>query len=78
MKHILAVLLFAFAAGPASAQDARTFAPFAYAPTVGTSQSQVVPANPIRKKLVFFNPNNTAKVAVWVPASQTKTVCVRF
>ncbi|WP_316228629.1 hypothetical protein [Bradyrhizobium sp. SZCCHNR1045] len=71
MKH-LAVLSAALAAliGSARAQDARTFSPYAYAPTVGTTPAQVAPANPLRKKIIFFNPNASAKVAICLPTTR--------
>jgi hypothetical protein len=38
--------------------------PYDYPVTLGTSQSQVLIANPARKRLVFVNPNATATIAV--------------
>jgi hypothetical protein len=38
--------------------------PYVYGPTLGTSSVQILPVNPLRKRLMFVNPNATAKVAV--------------
>jgi hypothetical protein len=38
--------------------------PYTYPLTIGTSSVTVLPANPARKKVVFHNPNDTAKIAV--------------
>lgn len=53
---VAAVLLSA----PAAAQ----VAPYVYPISLGTSQVQVIGQNAARKKLIFHNPNDTAKVAV--------------
>jgi hypothetical protein len=61
MKHILwtaaALVLLC------SSAQAQT-PPYVYPVTVGTSSSTVLAANTARKKLIFHNPNDTAKVAV--------------
>jgi|SRR6516165_9999804 hypothetical protein len=37
--------------------------PFVHAATVGVTPIQAAPANPLRKKIVLFNPNATAVLA---------------
>lgn len=59
MKHLIAALLLLIAA-PVSAQTP----PFTYPLTIGTSSVTILPANPARKKVIFHNPNDTAKIAV--------------
>lgn len=59
MKRLAAALLLL--ATPAMAQQV---APYTYPVTVGTTSATVITANPQRKKLIFHNPNDTAKVAV--------------
>lgn len=44
--------------------------PIDYGLTVGTSSSAVLAANPYRTKLVFHNPNATAKIAVCCAVDQ--------
>jgi hypothetical protein len=58
LKYAVLALLVLIA--PAAAQTA----PYVYPMTVGTSSAQVLANNPARKKLIFHNPNDTAKVAV--------------
>jgi hypothetical protein len=60
MKRLAAALLALCLAGPAFAQSP----PFTYPQTIGTSSATILAANPARKKLVFHNPNDTAKIAV--------------
>jgi hypothetical protein len=60
MKTLLALVFLAAAPTLAAAQSA----PFVYPRTVGTSSSQVAPANPSRKRIMFTNPNATAIIAV--------------
>jgi hypothetical protein len=38
--------------------------PFTYPQTIGTSSVAILAANPARKKLIFHNPNDVAKIAV--------------
>jgi hypothetical protein len=38
--------------------------PYTYPLTIGTSSVSILPADPARKKLIFHNPNDQAKVAV--------------
>jgi hypothetical protein len=38
--------------------------PFSYPQTIGTSSVAILAANPARKKLIFHNPNDSAKIAV--------------
>jgi hypothetical protein len=47
-----------------SAALAQSSPPYTYPITLGTSSVTILPANPARKKLIFHNPNDTAKVAV--------------
>src|SRR5882757_6903905 len=67
----LAVLILGFVcmALPAHAQTP----PFTYPLTIGTSSVTVLPANPGRKKVIFHNPNDTAKIAV-CPVGPTRAV----
>lgn len=60
MKRVLAFLL---ALGFATAARAQS-PPYTYPQTIGTSSVTILAANPVRKKLIFHNPNDTAKVAV--------------
>jgi hypothetical protein len=46
---------------PASAQQVP---PYTYPITLGTASVSILPANPARKKLMFQNPNDSAKIAV--------------
>lgn len=64
--RLLAVLAFC---GAAQAQTP----PYTYPQTIGTSSVTILPANPARKKLVFHNPNDTAKIAV-CPVGPTRAV----
>lgn len=59
MKLIIALLTLCLAA-PALAQSP----PFTYPATIGTSSVTILAANPARKKLIFHNPNDVAKIAV--------------
>jgi hypothetical protein len=57
----LAAALFALClAGAAHAQ----VPPYTYPITLGTSSITILPANNARKRVIFHNPNDTAKVAV--------------
>jgi hypothetical protein len=38
--------------------------PYTYPQVIGTSSVTVLPPDPARKKVVFHNPNDTAKIAV--------------
>lgn len=70
MKRLFAALLFAALAFPALAQQVP---PYTYPQTIGTSSVTILAANPARKKLIFHNPNDTAKVAV-CPTGPTRAV----
>lgn len=61
MKRLAAALLAFCLAAPALAQQ---LPPFTYPQTIGTSSTTILAANPARKKLIFHNPNDTAKIAV--------------
>ena len=60
MKTLAAVLLALCLATAAKAQSP----PYTYPLALGTSSVTILPANPARKKVVFHNPNDTAKIAV--------------
>lgn len=62
MKHIVVALLLVCAAMPALAQTP----PYVYPISLGTSSITILAADPTsqRKKLIFHNPNDSAKVAV--------------
>ncbi|MCK1445431.1 hypothetical protein IVB43_23890 [Bradyrhizobium sp. 48] len=60
LKSLAAVLL---AVGLSSAAFAQV-APYTYSISIGTSSTQILAANPSRKKVIFHNPNDTAKIAV--------------
>lgn len=67
----LAVLILGFVAlaWPAHAQ----VPPYTYPLTIGTSSVSILIANPARKKLIFHNPNDVAKIAV-CPVGPTRAV----
>jgi len=69
MKRLILILGFLCLALPAHAQTP----PYTYPLTIGTSSVTVLPANPARKKLIFHNPNDTAKIAV-CPVGPTRAV----
>jgi hypothetical protein len=48
----------------ATAAQAQQIPPYTYPITLGTSSTTILAANPGRKKVIFHNPNDTAKVAV--------------
>jgi hypothetical protein len=54
------MLLVLVGAVPALAQ----VPPYVYAITLGTSSTQILPVDPLRKRAIFVNPNATALVAV--------------
>lgn len=73
MKHLSRILLaLAMVAGAAPAL-AQQVPPYTYPQTIGTSSVTVLPANPARKKVIFHNPNDTAKIAV-CPVGPTRAV----
>lgn len=59
-KRLAAIAFLAGLAAPAMAQ----VPPYVYPLTIGTSSTTILPANQQRKKLIFHNPNDTAKIAV--------------
>jgi hypothetical protein len=61
MKRPFVALLALCIAAPAFSQAGP---PYVYPLTIGTSSTSILPANNTRKKLIFHNPNDTAKVAV--------------
>lgn len=69
MKRILTILALWSCAGSALAQSP----PFTYPQTIGASSVTILAANPARKKLIFHNPNDTAKIAV-CPVGPTRAV----
>ena len=70
MKYLAAA---AVALCLASAAHAQQVPPFTYPQTLGTSSVPVLPANPARKKVIFHNPNDSAKIAV-CPVGPTRAV----
>lgn len=60
MKRFVPGLLLFCLATAAQAQSP----PFTYPATIGTSSVTILAANPARKRLLFHNPNDTAKIAV--------------
>ena len=60
MNRIPAALLALLLAAPALAQTP----PYVYPISLGTSSVSILPANTARKKVIFHNPNDTAKIAV--------------
>lgn len=58
--RLLITLSLIACATPALAQSP----PYTYPQTIGTSSVTILPANPARKKLIFHNPNDVAKIAV--------------
>jgi flavoprotein len=60
MRNLLAALLLLAGATSAFPQ----VPPYVYPVTLGTSSIQVLPVNPLRKRVIFVNPNATALVAV--------------
>lgn len=62
MKIFAAAIAFIALAAPVA--QAQQVPPYTYPQTVGTSSVSILPANPARKKLIFHNPNDSAKVAV--------------
>jgi hypothetical protein len=47
-----------------SAAQAQQVPPYTYPQTIGTASVSILAANQTRKKLIFHNPNDTAKIAV--------------
>jgi hypothetical protein len=43
---------------------AQQLPPFTYPQTIGTSSTSILAANTLRRKLLFHNPNDQAKIAV--------------
>lgn len=69
MFRFIIALIFSALVASAHAQQP----PYTYPQTIGTSSVTVLPANPGRKKVIFHNPNDTAKIAV-CPVGPTRTV----
>jgi hypothetical protein len=59
MKKLIAAMLLLTTA-PAWSQSP----PYVYAQTVGTASSVVLPPNNARKRVIFFNVNTVAKIAI--------------
>lgn len=68
-KRLAAIAFLVGLSVPALAQTP----PYTYPQTLGTGSVSILPANPSRKKLIFHNPNDTAKIAV-CPVGPTRTV----
>jgi hypothetical protein len=60
MKRLASIVVALLLAAPALAQTP----PYTYPQTIGTSSVTILPANTSRKKVIFHNPNDTAKIAV--------------
>jgi hypothetical protein len=60
-KILFCLLTLPLLSGAAQAQQVP---PYVYPVTLGTTSVQVLPANPMRKKVLFHNPNDQAKIAV--------------
>ena len=71
MKKLLLILTALLLT--ATGAQAQQLPPFTYPQTIGTGSVTVLPANPARKKLIFHNPNDSAKVAV-CPVGPTRAV----
>lgn len=69
-KLLLSFIVLLGVAGSAIAQQVP---PYTYPQTIGTSSQAILPVNPARKKLIFHNPNDSAKVAV-CPVGPTRAV----
>lgn len=67
--RLFAIALALCLAGPALAQAP----PFTYPQTIGAASVQILAANAQRKKLIFHNPNDVAKIAV-CPVGPTRAV----
>ena len=74
MRKLLASLLLLAGVAGTHAQ----VPPYVYPVTLGTSSIQVLPVNPLRKRVIFVNPNATALVAVCPlgPARNTNVAVV--
>jgi|SRR5882757_4279087 len=70
LKRLVAAAFLVGLTVPALAQQVP---PYTYPQTIGTSSVSILPANPSRKKLIFHNPNDTAKIAV-CPIGPTRAV----
>jgi hypothetical protein len=60
-----------FVAVPAHAQSQSLQPPWDYPPTLGPTPQQVLPIDPIRRRIIFFNPSATATVA-FCPSQVTR------
>jgi hypothetical protein len=69
MKRLALAVLGLVTVAPAAAQ----VPPYVYAYTLGTASVSVLPANPLRRRLMLINPNATAMVAV-CPAGPTRSL----
>jgi hypothetical protein len=61
---IRALLVIVAALLTSAAAVAQQVPPYTYPLTIGASSVTVLPANTARKKVIFHNPNDTAKIAV--------------
>jgi hypothetical protein len=70
---LLPASLAAFVFGALSAFDAhaQTIAPWDYPPMLSTTPQQVLPLNPVRRRIIFFNPSATALIA-FCPSQVTR------
>lgn len=70
MKKLLLLASLVLGATVARAQQ---LPPYTYPQTIGTGSVTILPVNPARKKLIFHNPNDSAKIAV-CPIGPTRAV----
>jgi hypothetical protein len=73
IKACLLIILVLLAAAAARAQSAL---PYAYAPSVGTSSTQILAQNAARKALIFFNPGTTNTCAICPALSRATQVAI--
>jgi hypothetical protein len=67
MKKLIAALMLVTTAAAAQVS------PYVYKLTLSTASVQILPQNAARKRLVFMNPNATAKVA-FCPSGPTRSL----
>lgn len=71
MIRLIAALFAVCVTFPALAQQ--VLPPYVYPLTIGTSSTSILTTNAARKRLIFHNPNDTAKVAV-CPVGPSRSV----
>jgi hypothetical protein len=63
LAGIAAFAIGAFSTFAAHAQSQSLGPPWDYPPTLSTTPVQVLPLDPVRRRIVFFNPSQTATIA---------------